>query len=206
MVGGVTSTPMQHAGNDAYTFETLDTTTDISGVDASSMDDSLMGTEIATQTPGEEFIEVTTIFESGERRSVQTQTDPRLKKKKFGPLSHDMECDTMDLEDEDEEYDEYRRRRRRTDEDISLFEDSEPRRKSIKRNTEEALKCPFCEKAFIGLVKHIKSKHSEEADYEEELRNAKWRERIMKVSTTGSEEAGDTCAECGKVRLQFSFP
>ena len=57
--------------------------------------------------------------------------------------------------------------------------------------------------AFIGLVKHIKSKHAEEADYEEEMRNAKWRERIMKVSTTGGEDSGDTCQECGKVSLFF---
>ncbi|KAL8575608.1 hypothetical protein ACOMHN_028629 [Nucella lapillus] len=195
MVGGATSTPLVTA-QDSYTFEELESATDMSQVEASSILDDVV--EMGTQTPGEEFVEVHTISETGNRRSVQTQTDPRLKKKKFGPLSHDMECDTMDLEEEDEEYEEYRRRRRHED-DISLFEDSEPRRKSIKRNTEEALKCPFCEKAFIGLVKHIKGKHSEEPDYEEEMRNAKWRERIMKVSTGGSDESGDTCTECGKV-------
>ena len=61
------------------------------------------------------------------------------------------------------------------------------------------MKCPFCDKSFIGLVKHIKSKHRHEPDYDEEMRNAKWRERIMKVSTQGGEEAGETCVECGKV-------
>ncbi|XP_025088288.1 probable serine/threonine-protein kinase kinX isoform X2 [Pomacea canaliculata] len=200
-IGGLTSTPIT-LHQDSYSFDELDTT-DVSRLEVSSMEDaSIMSTQ-GTQTPQEpEFVEVQTIYESSTRRSVQTQTDPRLKKKKFGPLNVDAEVDTMDFEDEDD--DEYedetgRRRRRRGDDDISLFEDSEPRRKSIKRNTEEALKCPFCDKAFIGLVKHIKSKHSEEADFEEEMRNAKWRERIMKVSTTGSEELGDTCTECGKV-------
>ena len=188
---------------DSYTFEELDASTDLSQVVATSIDESSYVTEISTQTAGEELVEFETILETADQRSVQTQTDPRLKKKKFGPLSHDMECDTMDLEDEDDEY-EYRRRRRYED-DISLFEDSGPRRKSIKRNTEEALKCPYCDKAFIGLVKHIKGKHSDEVDFEEEMRNAKWRERIMKVSTAGSEEGGDTCPDCGKVSFFFPF-
>nr|KAG5689426.1 hypothetical protein BaRGS_012248 [Batillaria attramentaria] len=200
LLGGATSTPV--GPHDTYSFEELETTTDMSHIEESSLDESgMVSTGVGTQTPQEpEFVEVQTIYESPNRRSVQTQTDPRLKKKKFGPLNVDAEVDTMDFDDDDDDYDdETGRRRRRRDDDISLFEDSEPRRKSIKRNTEEALKCPFCEKAFIGLVKHIKSKHSEEADYEEEMRNAKWRERIMKVSTTGSEEMGDTCTECGKV-------
>ena len=78
-------------------------------VEAASLEDAGFINEMGTQTPGEEFVEVQTFFDaSPNRRSVQTQTDPRLKKKKFGPLSHDMECDTMDLEDE-EDYDEYRR-------------------------------------------------------------------------------------------------
>ena len=150
-----------------------------------------------TQTA--QFVEVETICESAGRRSVQTQTDPRLKKKKFGPLNVDAEIDAMDFDDDDDDDEDSPRRRRRREEDPSLFEDNEPRRKSIKRNTEEALKCPFCDKAFIGLVKHIKSKHKDEPDYDEEMRNAKWRERIMKVSTAGVDDLGDTCTECGKV-------
>ena len=193
---------VDHIGSvqgDNYSFETLDSTTDISQLEACTVrDEAFLSSEneISTQT-AVEFVEVQTIYESQHRRSVQTQTDPRLKKKKFGPLGHDMECDTMDLDDEDDDYDGYYQGRRR-DENISLFEDSEPRRKSTRRNTEEALKCPFCDRAFIGLVKHIKSKHCDECDYEEEVRNAKWRERIMKVST-GCDETGDTCHECGKV-------
>lgn len=148
----------------------------------------------ATQTPVT-FVEVETIYEDANRRSVQTQTDPRLKKKKFGPLNVETELDLMDMEDEDGSP----RRRRRREDEMALFEDTEPRRKSIKRNTEEALKCPFCDRAFIGLVKHIKSKHRDEQEYEEEMRNAKWRERIMKVSTQGTDESGETCNECGKV-------
>jgi hypothetical protein len=35
------------------------------------------------------FIEVETVIETPERRSVLTQTDPKLKKKKFGPLGQD---------------------------------------------------------------------------------------------------------------------
>ena len=31
------------------------------------------------------------------------------------------------------------------------------------------------------------------------MRNAKWRERIMKVSTQGGEEEGEPCPECGKL-------
>lgn len=200
LLSGATSTPM--TPHDSYSFEELETATDMSHMEESSLDESGVMSTQGTQTPQEpEFVEVQTIYESPNRRSVQTQTDPRLKKKKFGPLNAvDAEVDTMDFDEDNEDYeDDTGRRRRQRDDDISLFEDSEPRRKSIKRNTEEALKCPFCEKAFIGLVKHIKSKHSEEADYEEEMRNAKWRERIMKVSTTGSEEMGDTCTECGKV-------
>lgn len=135
---------------------------------------------ISTQTPQfDDFVEVETIFETATRRSVQTQTDPRLKRKKFGPLNQDAGIDAMDFDEYDDDI--YRRHRRKMEEDYGLFEDGEPRRKSIRRNMEEALKCPFCEKAFIGLVKHIKGKHRDEHNYEEEMRNAKWRERIMKV-------------------------
>ncbi|KAH9519856.1 hypothetical protein Btru_071076 [Bulinus truncatus] len=168
-------------------------------IGAGEGDTSLTDNCISTQTPQfEEFIEVETIFETATRRSVQTQTDPRLKRKKFGPLNQDAGIDAMDFDEIDEE-DVYRRRRRKLEEDYGLFEDNEPRRKSIRRNTEEALKCPFCDKAFIGLVKHIKGKHRDEHNYEEEMRNAKWRERIMKVSTIGLDESGETCTECGKV-------
>ncbi|XP_046352685.2 neurofilament heavy polypeptide-like [Haliotis rufescens] len=175
------------ASNDIY---------DIDQIDEDEYDeDHLKSSTQATQTPiTAHFVEVETIYESPGRRSVQTQTDPRLKKKKFGPLNIDAETDP--LMDEDEESP---RRRRRREDDISLFEDTEPRRKSIKRNTEEALKCPFCDRAFIGLVKHIKSKHKDEPDFDEEMRNAKWRERIMKVSTQGVDDSGETCGECGKV-------
>ncbi|XP_052278695.1 zinc finger and BTB domain-containing protein 17-like isoform X2 [Dreissena polymorpha] len=148
----------------------------------------------STQTPIEEpevenFVEVVTFIEVPGKRTVMTQTDPRLKKKKFGPLGEDEEYD----------FEEYKRRRMFKDDGPGLFEDVESRRRSLKRNAEEALKCPFCDKAFIGLVKHIKTKHSDEPDFEEEIRNAKWRERIMKVSTTGESEEGDPCPECGKV-------
>lgn len=146
----------------------------------------------STQTPIEEpevenFVEVVTFSETPGKRTVMTQTDPRLKKKRFGPLG------------EDEEYDEYASRRRYKDDGLGLFEEMESRRRSFKRNAEEALKCPFCDKAFIGLVKHIKTKHKDEPDFDEEIRNAKWRERIMKVSTTGDGEDGEACPECGKV-------
>ena len=145
----------------------------------------------STQTPLDElepenFVEVVTFSESPGKRTVMTQTDPRLKKKKFGPLGED-----------DYDYDGYGMKRFK-DDGLGLFEDMENRRRSFKRNAEEALKCPFCEKAFIGLVKHIKTKHKDEPDYEEEIRNAKWRERIMKVSTTGDED-GEACPECGKL-------
>ncbi|CAG5123125.1 unnamed protein product [Candidula unifasciata] len=162
------------------------------------MENSTADNCISTQTPNfDDFVEVETIFETATRRSVQTQTDPRLKRKKFGPLNHDAGIDAMDFDDYDDEL--LQQRRRKVEEDYGLFEDGEPRRKSIRRNTEEALKCPFCDKAFIGLVKHIKGKHRDEHSYEEEMRNAKWRERIMKVSTIGVDEAGDTCGDCGKV-------
>ncbi|KAL3880208.1 hypothetical protein ACJMK2_032466 [Sinanodonta woodiana] len=140
----------------------------------------------------ENFIEVETFSEDGGKRSVQTQTDPRLKKKKFGPIG--QEGDDFDIDGDFSP-----RKKKRKDDDLGLFEDPESRRRSFKRNAEEALKCPFCDKAFIGLVKHIKTKHKDEPDYDEEMRNAKWRERIMKVSTQGGDEDGETCPECGKV-------
>lgn len=146
----------------------------------------------STQTPLEEpevenFVEVVTFSETPGKRTVMTQTDPRLKKKRFGPLG------------EDDDFDDFSPKRRYRDDGLGLFEDMENRRRSYKRNAEEALKCPFCDKAFIGLVKHIKTKHKDEPDFEEEVRNAKWRERIMKVSTTGDGEDGEACPECGKV-------
>ncbi|CAG5127912.1 unnamed protein product, partial [Candidula unifasciata] len=160
-------------------------------------DNSLSDNCMSTQTPNfDDFVEVETIFETATRRSVQTQTDPRLKKKKFGLISQDTGIDAVDFDDY--EYELFQRHRKKED-DYGLFEDGEHRRKSIRRNTEEALKCPFCEKAFIGLVKHIKGKHRDEHSYEEEMRNAKWRERIMKVSTIGIDVSGETCTECGKV-------
>lgn len=145
-----------------------------------SGDNSLSDNCMSTQTPNfDDFVEVETIFETATRRSVQTQTDPRLKKKKFGLISQDTGIDAVDFDEYEDEL--FQRRRKKAEDDYGLFEDGEPRRKSIRRNTEEALKCPFCEKAFIGLVKHIKGKHRDEHSYEEEMRNAKWRERIMKV-------------------------
>lgn len=150
---------------------------EVQGIEQNSVGDNC----ISTQTPNfDEFVEVETILETSTRRSVQTQTDPRLKKKKLDPVNHDAGIDAMDFDEYEDEV--YRPRRvKKYDDDYGLFEDSEPRRKSIRRNIEEALKCPFCEKAFIGLVKHIKGKHRDEHNYEEEMRNAKWRERIMKV-------------------------
>ncbi|XP_045204431.2 zinc finger and SCAN domain-containing protein 21-like isoform X2 [Mercenaria mercenaria] len=149
----------------------------------------------STQTPIEapeleNFVEVVTFSESPGKRTVMTQTDPRLKKKRFGPLG---------LEGEEWDMDDTPRKRRFKDDGLGLFEDTENRRRSFKRNAEEALKCPFCDKAFIGLVKHIKTKHKDEPDFEEEMRNAKWRERIMKVSTMGENEEGEACPECGKM-------
>lgn len=149
----------------------------------------------STQTPIEapeldNFVEVVTFSESPGKRTVMTQTDPRLKKKRFGPLGS---------EGEEWEMDDSPRKRRFKDDGLGLFEDTENRRRSFKRNAEEALKCPFCDKAFIGLVKHIKTKHKDEPDFEEEMRNAKWRERIMKVSTIGESEEGEACPECGKM-------
>ena len=151
-------------------------------VGASTTTPTMVDNCMSTQTPQfDDFVEVETILETATRRSVQTQTDPRLKRKKFGPLNHDAGIDAIDFDEYEDDI--YRRRKNRLEEDYGLFEDSEPRRKTIRRNTEEALKCPFCEKAFIGLVKHIKGKHRDEHNYEEEMRNAKWRERIMKVSS-----------------------
>lgn len=168
------------------------------GVHGEIVETTMVDNCISTQTPSfDDFVEVETHMISATRRSVQTQTDPRLKRKKFGPLNQDAGIDAMDFDEVEDEY--YYKRRRKFEEDYGLFEDSEPRRKNIRRNMEEALKCPFCEKAFIGLVKHIKHRHRDEPSYDEEMRNAKWRERIMKVSTIGIDESGETCTECGKV-------
>lgn len=149
----------------------------------------------STQTPIEapeieNFVEVVTFTETPGKRTVMTQTDPRLKKKRFGPLGAELE---------DWEADDSPRKKKFKDDGLGLFEDTENRRRSFKRNAEEALKCPFCDKAFIGLVKHIKTKHKDEPDFDEEMRNAKWRERIMKVSTMGDSEDGEACPECGKI-------
>ncbi|KAK3099172.1 hypothetical protein FSP39_000488, partial [Pinctada imbricata] len=161
---------------------------DISHLDFDAQPGPSQSTE-GTQTMP--FVEVELIEESAGKRSVLTQTDPALKKKKFGPLGQDMGVG-MDEEPESP------RKRRRKDDDVGLFEELETKRRSV-RNTEEALNCPFCDKAFIGLVKHIKGKHKDETDYEEEMRNAKWREKIMKVSTQGVDDEGEPCPECGKV-------
>ncbi|BFZ24296.1 hypothetical protein BsWGS_27335 [Bradybaena similaris] len=162
-----------------------------------AMDNSMTDHCMSTQTPNfDDFVEVETIFETATWRSVQTQTDPSLKQKKFGPLNHDAGIDTMDL---DEYEDLFQHRKRKVEEAYTLFEDNESHRRSMRRNTEEALKCPFCVKAFIGLVKHIKGKHRDENNYEEEMRKAKWRERIMKVSNISMDDSGETCGDCGKV-------
>ena len=84
------------------------------------------------------FVEVELIDAGPGKRSVLTQTDPALKKKKFGPLGIEEDLDTP-------------KRRRRKDDDVGLFEELETKRRSV-RNTEEALNCPFCDKAFIGTV------------------------------------------------------
>ncbi|XP_064608816.1 titin-like isoform X2 [Liolophura sinensis] len=173
-------------GQDVYSIDQID----------DDIPQSAKKAQAVTMTPKEAppFVEVETVWESSNKRSVLTQTDPKLKKKKFGPLNLDDGTSAKLDDDED------RKRRKRRDDDVGgLFQDVDARKRSVKRNTEEALKCPFCEKAFIGLVKHIKSKHNEETDYEEEIRNAKWRERIMKVSTQGAQEDGETCQDCGKV-------
>ncbi|KAL4229709.1 hypothetical protein ACF0H5_010097 [Mactra antiquata] len=185
---------------DPYTFEELDSTPQASTSQQSVVSESPMTPipvmkTFSTQTPIENseldnFVEVVTFSESPGKRTVMTQTDPRLKKKRFGPLG---------AEGDDFEMDDTPRKRRLKDDGLGLFEDTENRRRSFKRNAEEALKCPFCDKAFIGLVKHIKTKHKDEPDFEEEMRNAKWRERIMKVSTMGENEDGEPCPECGKM-------
>lgn len=168
---------------------------DIYNIDQIDRDENLSKSRVEKSAAIVQFVEVETIFESPGRRSVLTQTDPRLKKKKFGPIGQDsfLNLDDLDFEEETP------KRVRGKGDNVNLFEDVEQRRKSIKRNTEEALKCPFCDRSFIGLVKHIKSKHNDEPDFDEEMRNAKWRERIMKVATQGGEEGGETCDECGKV-------
>lgn len=189
--------------NDPYSFEDVDQVPQPSTSQqpqfmelkpAPSTPEPAMKT-FSTQTPIEapeleNFVEVVTFSESPGKRTVMTQTDPRLKKKRFGPLG--SEGEEWDMDDTP-------RKRRFKDDGLGLFEDTENRRRSFKRNAEEALKCPFCDKAFIGLVKHIKTKHKDEPDFDEEMRNAKWRERIMKVSTMGENEDGEACPECGKM-------
>lgn len=189
--------------NDPYSFEDIDQVPQPSTSQqpqfmelkaAPSTPEPAMKT-FSTQTPietpeMENFVEVVTFSESPGKRTVMTQTDPRLKKKRFGPLG--SEGEEWDMDDTP-------RKRRFKDDGLGLFEDTENRRRSFKRNAEEALKCPFCDKAFIGLVKHIKTKHKDEPDFDEEMRNAKWRERIMKVSTMGENEDGEACPECGKM-------
>lgn len=168
---------------DVYDFDQIDIDNIMTAQPGSAKDSQ------GTQT---NFVEVELIEESPGKRSVLTQTDPKLKKKKIGPIAQDMETSI------DEDFDSPKKRRGKREEDVGLFEEMENKRRGI-RNTEEALNCPFCDKAFIGLVKHIKGKHKDETDYEEEMRNAKWREKIMRVSVQGSVEEGEQCPECGKV-------
>ncbi|XP_048774491.1 protein hsr-9-like isoform X1 [Ostrea edulis] len=177
-----TQTALQ--SGDVYDFDQIDIDNIMTAQPGTSKDVSQ-----GTQT---NFVEVELIEESPGKRSVLTQTDPRLKKKKFGPVGQDMETSI------DEEFDSPKKRRGKREEDVGLFEEMENKRRGI-RNTEEALNCPFCDKAFIGLVKHIKGKHKDETDYEEEMRNAKWREKIMRVSVQGNVDEGEQCPECGKV-------
>lgn len=80
----------------------------------------------------------------------------------------------------DEDFDFLKRRRGKREEDVGLFEEMENKRRGI-RNIEEVFNCFFCDKVFIGLVKYIKGKYKDEIDYEEEMRNVKWREKIMRV-------------------------
>ena len=82
-----------------------------------------------------------------------------------------------------------------------MCEDREPRRTYVRRNPEEALTCPFCQDAFFSLATHIQSNHSEEPKYAQEIHTAKWRERLLKVNLAGSNDAGDSHTECGKVGL-----
>ena len=184
---------------DPYSFDQMEDSTPSKPIVESKVENPnlpVMKT-FSTQTPIDppemaDFVEVVTFNETPGKRTVMTQTDPRLKKKKFGPIGAEGELD-YDLDDFTG------KRRRKREDDMGLFEDMDNRRRSFKRNAEEALKCPFCDKGFIGLVKHIKTKHKDEPDFEEEMRNAKWRERIMKVSTMGGEEEGEACPECGKI-------
>nr|XP_022306427.1 trichohyalin-like isoform X2 [Crassostrea virginica] len=168
---------------DVYDFDQIDIDNIMTAQPGSSKDSQ------STQT---NFVEVELIEESPGKRSVLTQTDPKLKKKKQAPVAQDMETSM------EEDFDSPKKRRGKREEDVGLFEEMENKRRGI-RNTEEALNCPFCDKAFIGLVKHIKGKHKDETDYEEEMRNAKWREKIMRVSVQGSVDEGEQCPECGKV-------
>ena len=191
--------PIAKAEGDPYSFDQMEESTPSKPIIESKVEtpNAPVMKTFSTQTPIDppelaNFVEVVTFSETPGKRTVMTQTDPRLKKKKFGPIGAEGELE-YDLDDFSS------RKRRKREDDMGLFEDMENRRRSFKRNAEEALKCPFCDKGFIGLVKHIKTKHRDEPDYEEEMRNAKWRERIMKVSTMGGEEEGEPCPECGKM-------
>ena len=192
-------TPEAKPDTDPYSFDQMEESTPSKPIIESKVENPntpVMKT-FSTQTPIDppelaNFVEVVTFNDIPGKRTVMTQTDPRLKKKKFGPIGAEGELD-YDIDDFTG------RRRRKREDDMGLFEDMDNRRRSFKRNAEEALKCPFCDKGFIGLVKHIKTKHKDEPDFEEEMRNAKWRERIMKVSTMGGEEEGEPCPECGKM-------
>ena len=81
----------------------------------------------------------------------KTQTDPRLKRKKFGPLNQDAGIDAMDFDEFEEDM--YRRRRKKMEDDYGLFEEHEPRRKTIRRNTEEALKVNISNSKIFDTAK-----------------------------------------------------
>ena len=144
--------PMAKPVGDPYSFDQMEESTPKPVLLESKVEnlDSPMMKTFSTQTPIDppdpnDFVEVVTFNDVPGKRTVMTQTDPKLRRKKFGPIGAEGELD-YDMDD-------YSRKRRKREDELGLFEDMENRRRSFKRNAEEALKCPFCDKGFIGMLK-----------------------------------------------------
>ena len=143
--------PMAKPTGDPYSFDQMEESTPKPALLESKVEnlDSPMMKTFSTQTPIDpvdpnDFVEVVTFNDVPGKRTVMTQTDPKLRRKKFGPIGAEGELD-YDMDD-------YSRKRRKREDELGLFEDMENRRRSFKRNAEEALKCPFCDKGFIGML------------------------------------------------------
>ena len=141
--------PMPKPVGDPYSFDQMEENTPKPIIESKveNANTPLMKT-FSTQTPidppdANDFVEVVTFADVPGKRTVMTQTDPKLRRKKFGPIGAEGELD-YDVDD-------YSRKRRKREDELGLFEDMENRRRSFKRNAEEALKCPFCDKGFIGM-------------------------------------------------------